>query len=161
MGIYNSDKKDYEELFKEKMNEAKLMHNLSDENKKKVKEYCGFEFSDFSHRHVPPVKRRQQHIKTKSGFYTTKPDYFEPAKFNNGGVFFLYTKNRCIALYSVTQGVQIRGIYCDQKSTVIMIRKRIVKAVLVFYREALIYKAFSCFQCQDKCPYQNYKFSFY
>ena len=36
MGIYNSDKKDYEELFKEKMNEAKLMHNLSDENKRRA-----------------------------------------------------------------------------------------------------------------------------
>ena len=32
-----------------------------------------------------------------------------------------------------------------QISTVIMIRNRIVKAVLAFYREALIYKAFSCF----------------
>ena len=46
------------------------------------------------------------------------------------------------------------------KSTVIMIRKSIVKAVLIFYREALIYKAFSCFYGQDKCPYQNYKHSF-
>ena len=33
-----------------------------------------------------------------------------------------------------------------QKSTVIMIRNRIVKAVLVFYREALIYKAFLYFE---------------
>ena len=33
----------------------------------------------------------------------------------------------------------------DQISTVIMIRKRIVKAVLDFLGEALIYKAFSCF----------------
>ena len=45
-----------------------------------------------------------------------------------------------------------------QKSTVIMIRKRIVKAVLVFCREALIYKAFSCFYKRDTYPYQNYKY---
>ena len=38
-----------------------------------------------------------------------------------------------------------RMLHSDQKSTVIMIRKRIVNAVLVFYSKALIYKAFSCF----------------
>ena len=31
MSIYNNDKKDYEELFREKMYEAKLMYNLSPE----------------------------------------------------------------------------------------------------------------------------------
>ena len=42
-----------------------------------------------------------------------------------------------------------------------MIRNRIVKVVLVFYREALKYKAFYCFRGQDKCSYQNYMLSFY
>ncbi len=55
MGIYNSDKKDYEELFKEKMNEAKLMHNLSDENKKKMKE----------------LLNKKEEIKQKNGLFST------------------------------------------------------------------------------------------
>ncbi len=55
MGIYNSDKKDYEELFKEKMNEAKLMHNLSDENKKKVKE----------------LLNKKEEIRQKNGLFST------------------------------------------------------------------------------------------
>lgn len=38
MGIYNNDKKDYEELFKEKMNQAKLLHNLSIDEQNKIKE---------------------------------------------------------------------------------------------------------------------------
>ena len=37
MGIYNNDKKDYEELFKEKMNHAKLLYNLSIEDQNKIK----------------------------------------------------------------------------------------------------------------------------
>lgn len=55
MGIYNSDKKDYEELFKEKMNEAKLMHNLSDENKKKMKE----------------LLNKKEEIRQKNGLFST------------------------------------------------------------------------------------------
>lgn len=54
MGIYN-DKKDYEELFKEKMNEAKLMHNLSDENKKKMKE----------------LLNKKEEIRQKNGLFST------------------------------------------------------------------------------------------
>lgn len=37
MGIYN-DKKDYEQLFKEKMHEAKLLYNLSPEKQEKIKQ---------------------------------------------------------------------------------------------------------------------------
>ena len=55
MGIYNSDKKDYEQLFKEKMNEAKLMHNLSDENKKKMKE----------------LLNKKEEIRQKNGLFST------------------------------------------------------------------------------------------
>lgn len=54
MGIYN-DKKDYEELFKEKMNEAKLMHNLSGENKKKMKE----------------LLNKKEEIRQKNGLFST------------------------------------------------------------------------------------------
>lgn len=38
MGIYNSDKKDYEELFKEKMQQARLLYNLSTEEQNRIKE---------------------------------------------------------------------------------------------------------------------------
>lgn len=37
MGIYN-DKKDYEQLFKEKMEEAKLLYNLPLEKQEKIKQ---------------------------------------------------------------------------------------------------------------------------
>ena len=37
MGIYN-DKKDYEQLFKEKMQEAKLLYNLPLEKQEKIKQ---------------------------------------------------------------------------------------------------------------------------
>ena len=54
----------------------------------------------------------------------------------------------------------IKNCVCSQISTVIMIRNRIVKAVLIFYLEALIYKGSPCFNDRDKCPYQNYTVSF-
>ena len=54
MGIY-SDKKDYEELFKEKMEEAKLLYNLSEKNKKKVKNLL--------------IKKEK--IKQANGFFST------------------------------------------------------------------------------------------
>ena len=41
---------------------------------------------------------------------------------------------------------EFKSSYPHQISTVIMIRKRIVKAVLVFYSKALIYKAFLLFK---------------
>ena len=62
---------------------------------------------------------------------------------------------------AVVCGAEFESCHFDQISTVIMIRSRIVKAVLVFYSKALIYKAFSCFYELVECPYQNYKDSFY
>ena len=44
------------------------------------------------------------------------------------------------------RGRKFKSCHSDQISTVIMIRKRIVKAVLVFCFKALVYKAFSCFE---------------
>ena len=40
---------------------------------------------------------------------------------------------------------RFKSCHLDQISTVIMIRKCITIAVLIFYSKALIYKAFSCF----------------
>ena len=55
MGIYNSDKKDYEELLKEKMLEAKLLYNLSKENQNKIKE----------------LLYKKEKIKQKNGIFST------------------------------------------------------------------------------------------
>lgn len=49
---------------------------------------------------------------------------------------------------STTKGL---GYRVKQISTAIMIRNDITIAVLVFYREALIDKAFSCFYGRDMC----------
>ena len=65
------------------------------------------------------------------------------------------------ALGSGPRGRRFESCHSDQKSTVIMIRNRIVKAVLVFCLKALIYKAFSCFYGLVECQCQNYKPSFY
>ena len=40
---------------------------------------------------------------------------------------------------------EFKSCHSDQLSTAIMIRSCIVKAVLIFYSKALIYKAFLCF----------------
>ena len=54
MGIYN-DKKDYEELFKDIMKEARLLYNLSPENQEKVKK----------------LLYKKEIIKQKNGFFST------------------------------------------------------------------------------------------
>lgn len=46
------------------------------------------------------------------------------------------------ALGSGPRGRKFKSSHSDQKSTAIMIRNGIVKAVLIFYSKALIYKVF-------------------
>ena len=66
-----------------------------------------------------------------------------------------------ILLNEIGAFAEFKSCHPYQISTVIMIRKRIVKAVLVFYSKALIYKTFSCFYGLVECQYQNYKHYFY
>ena len=71
MGLYN-DKKDYEELVKENIQKAKLLYNLSDEDKKTVLELLNQElvkeknglFANFQ------LKRLNRKIEKIRGKYT-------------------------------------------------------------------------------------------
>ena len=57
------------------------------------------------------------------------------------------------------RGRKFKSCHSDQKSTVIMIRNRIVKAVLVFYSKALVYKAFLVFR--DRANRKQFVYPFY